>query len=156
MNAQMEKNKINMRWALRIALGFALIWHVGCLASAPISQMGRAAGGAPVSFGSLGGGEGESFWLARYDDVIVATLRAAEALSLEVKTKKIEQDRTFFRFYDTQAENIKLVIERRTATMTAIRFDVGWFGSMAFARLMARQIIFELDESGSFLEDWAY
>jgi hypothetical protein len=81
-------------------------------------------------------------------------LRAGEALSLELQEKTIEDDQTFFRFYDGKKERIGLTIERRTDTMTSISFNVGWFGSVAFGRLFARQIIFELQESGSFLEDW--
>jgi hypothetical protein len=116
--------------------------------------VGSAGSAAPVASNNLGGGEGESFWIAQYDDVIEAVLQAGEVLSLEVKEKKIEQDQAFFRFYDTKAERIDLFIERRTDTMTSILFDVGWFGSVAFGRLMFRQIIFELDEAGDFLEDW--
>jgi len=32
--------------------------------------------------------------------------------------------------------------------------NVGWFGPVAFGRLLAGQIIFELKDSNSFLEDW--
>jgi hypothetical protein len=71
-----------------------------------------------------------------------------------VNQKRIEKDQAFFRFHDAKAEKVDLLIERRTETMTSILFDVGWFGSVAFGRIMFRQIIFELDEAGDFLEDW--
>lgn len=145
-----------MRSGTLIALFIALICSAGCLAPISTTQMGRATGSAPVSLNYLGGGEGESFWIAPYDDVIAATLRAAGALSLEVKEKEVEQDQASFRFYDTKNKSIRLFIERRTDTMTSIKFDVGWFGSVAFGRLMARQIIDELNDSGSFLEDWGF
>jgi hypothetical protein len=115
--------------------------------------MGVAGSNAPVAFNRSGGGQAESFWLANYDDVIEATLRAGETLALEVKERKIEKDQAFIRFYDAKKEKIDLSIERRSDTMTSIKFDVGWFGSVAFGRLMARQIISELNESESFLED---
>ena len=118
--------------------------------------MGTAASSTPVTFNTSGGGQGESFWIAKYDDVIAATLRAGETLSLKVKEKKLEKDQAFFRFYDAKKERIDLFIERRSDTMTSIKFDVGWFGSVAFGRLMAQQIIFELNESDSFLEDWTH
>lgn len=51
---------------------------------------------------------------------------------------------------------IGLSIEWRSDTMTSMKFDVGWFGSVAFGRLMAQQIIAELKESDSFLEDWPH
>jgi len=143
-----------MRIVRLIVLFIVLTFNIGCLSPLAISTMGTAGSNAPVAFNNSGGGKGESFWIAKYDDVIAATSRAGEALSLELKEKKIENDKTFFRFYDAKKERIDLFIERRSDTMTSIKFDVGWFGSVAFGRLMARQIIFELDESGDFLEDW--
>ena len=137
-----------------IALFIFLISNVGCFSPAAISTIGTASSGTPVAFSHMGGGKGESFWIARYDDVTAAALRAGEALSLTVKEKKIELDRTFSRFSDTKDNQIDLFIDRRTDTMTSILFDVGWFGSVAFGRLLSRQIIFELIDSNSFLEDW--
>jgi hypothetical protein len=137
-----------------MALFIFLINTVGCLSPIAMSTIGTAGSGTPAAFGHMGGGKGESFWIARYDDVTAAALRAGEALSLEIKEKKIETDRTFFRFSDAKDNQINLVIDRRTATLTSILFDVGWFGSVAFGRLLARQIIFELKDSNSFLEDW--
>ena len=134
-------------------LGF-LICNVGCLSPIAINTIGAAGSGSPVAFNVLGGGKGESYWIAKYDDVTAAALRAGEALSLEVKEKKIETDRTVIRFSDGQDKKIDLVIDRRTDTMTSILFDVGWFGSVAFGRLLANQIIDELKDSKAFLEDW--
>jgi hypothetical protein len=142
-----------MRLGRLIALFVVLVGNVGCLSPVALNTMGVAGSNAPVAFNHSGGGQGESFWLANYDDVIEATLRAGETLALEVKERKIEKDQAFIRFYDAKKEKIDLSIERRSDTMTSIKFDVGWFGSVAFGRLMARQIISELNESESFLED---
>jgi hypothetical protein len=143
-----------MRIVRLIVLSIVLTCNVGCLSPLAISTMGTTGTSAPVAFNNSGGGKGESFWIAQYDDVIDAVLQAGEVLSLELKEKTIEKDRAFFRFHDDKAERIDLFIERRTDSMTSILFDVGRSGSVAFGRLMARQIIDELDESGSFLEDW--
>jgi len=135
----------------------ALACNAGCVAPVPLNTIGGAAGSnAPVSFNNEGGGRGESFWLAEYKDVIAAALRAGEALSLELKEKRLEDEQTFFRFEDGKGERTDLFIERRTDTMTSIKFRVGWFGSVAFGRLLAGQIIYELVESKSFLEDYSY
>ena len=83
-----------------------------------------------------------------------AALSAGKALSLEIEEKRIEDDQTFIRFYDGKKERIDLFIERRTDTMTSIRFRVGWFGSVAFGRLLARQIMYEVTVAEYFLEDW--
>ena len=143
-----------MRIVRLIALSIVLTCNVGCLSPLAIGTMGTAGSSAPVAFNNSGGGKGESFWIAQYDDVIDAVLQAGEVLSLELKEKTIEKDQAFFRFHDDKAERIDLFIERRTDSMTSILFDVGRSGSVAFGRLMARQIIEELNESGSFLEDW--
>jgi hypothetical protein len=135
----------------------ALVCNAGCVAPVPLNTMGGGAGGsAPVSFNNEGGGRGESFWLAKYKDVIAAILRAAEALSLEIKEKRMEDDQAFFRFQDDKGERIDLFVERRTHTMTSIKFRVGWFGSVAFGRLFARQLIYELTASESFLQNDTY
>ena len=131
-----------------------LICNVGCLSPVAMTTMEAAGSGAPVAFNHLGRGKSESYYIARYDNVTAAAVRAAEAVTLEVKEKQIGKDRAFFRFSDAKGKTIDLFIDRRTATMTSILFDVGWFGSVAFGRLLSDQITFELYESDSFLEDW--
>ena len=143
-----------MRIVKLIALCLVVVCNVGCLSSIGASTLGTAGGNAPVAFSNTGGGRGESYWIAEYDDVVEATLRAGEVLSLALDEKKIEEDQAFFRFHDDKDQRIDLFIERRTVTMTSIRFNVGRSGSVAFGRLMARQIINELDKSGSFLEEY--
>lgn len=146
-----------MRLRFVLMVGWCLIGLCtgGCLSSQAISTMGTAGGLAPVSFTNSGGGKGESYWLAKYEDVIAAVSRAGEALSLEVKEEKTEENEAFYQFSDTRGQRIELIIESHTDTVTSIQFDVGLWGSQAFGRLMARQIVFELDESGAFLEDWS-
>ena len=143
-----------MRTVRLILLLIVLTLNVGCISPIAISTMGSVGSNAPVIFHNSGGGKGESFWIAKYNDVITATLRAGAALSLELKEQKIEKDQTFFRFYDATKEKIDLFIVRRSDTMTSLKFDVGWFGSVTFGHLMVRQIIDELVDSGGFLENW--
>ena len=111
-------------------------------------------GGAPVAFHSAGGGKGDSAWLAHYDDVVQATLRAGEALSLKLEKKEIGINQSVFLFKDDKEKGLEILIERRTATMTHARFNVGLFGSTSMGRLMARQIVFEMTEADAFLQDW--
>ena len=138
-----------------VALCIFLSCLVGCLSPIAITTIGAAGSGAPAAFNHLGGGRGESYWIARYDDVTSAAERAAKVLSLEVKEKRIGKERSFFRFSDDEDKTIDLTIDRRTATMTSAVFDVGWFGSVAFGHLLVKQIESELIESDSFLEDWS-
>ena len=153
MNFELGK-KIRMRIVRSTALLIFLICNVGCISPLAINAVGSAGSAAPVASNNLGGGRGETFWIAQYDDVIEAVLKAGEVLSLELRQKEIEQDQAFFRFLDAKAERIDLFIERRTDTMTSILFNVGWFGSVAFGRLMFNQIIYELDKARDFLEHW--
>jgi hypothetical protein len=109
---------------------------------------------APVAFSNAGRGKGDSCWLAHYDDVVQATHKAGEALSLRINNKQIEKNKAFFKFIDQMEKEMDVLIERRTETMTYARFDVGLFGSKAMGRLMVRQIVFEMAKAGAFLRGW--
>lgn len=91
--------------------------------------------------------------MARYADVVDATLRAGQVLSLELLEKKVESDRTVFRYGYSRGEKAEILVEDRTATMTSVQIDFGMSGSIAFARLMGREIAVELAKAGAFLED---
>jgi hypothetical protein len=75
--------------------------------------------------------------IARNEDVITAALSAGEALSLELKKRKIEEEHALLQYYYGKESRVDLRIERRTNTLTSILFDVGRSGSIAFGRLMA-------------------
>jgi hypothetical protein len=77
----------------------------------------------------------------------------AEALSLDAKEEKIEDNRASFRYIDGKGKRIDIHIERRTDTITSIRIDVGIFGSRGMARLVLEQIIDEVVEAGDYVED---
>ena len=145
---------IRVRIVRPTVLLIILICNAGCLPPLAINTAGTAGSATPVASNNLGGGRGETFWMAEYRDVIKAVLQAGENLSLEITEERIEQDRAFFRFQDAKGDRIDLVIERRTDTMTYILFNVGWFGSVAFGRLMFSQIISELDEAGDFIKGY--
>jgi len=143
-----------MKGGRLLALVYLLVGLAGCAAPIALGTMETAGSSAPVVFNHLRGGQEESYCIAKYDAVIAATLRAGEALSLEVQEKKVEKDQAYFRFCDAKKDKIDVFVERRSDTMTSIKLDVGWLGSLAFERLLAQQIISELTQSKSFLEDW--
>jgi Protein of unknown function (DUF3568) len=145
-----------MKIGTLLTLLFPLVCIVGCLSPIALSTMESTGNETPVVLNHIGRGQGEGFFFAKYDDVTAATLRAAEALSLEVTEKKVEKNHTFFRFYDAVEDRIDVFIVHRSDTMTSIKYDVGWFGTIAFGRLMFRQIISELHRSKSFLQDWKH
>ena len=78
-----------MRLGTFIVIFIILVCNVGCLSPLILNTMGPVASSSPVAFNNSGGGQGESFWIAKYDHVIAATLRAGETPSLEVKEKKL-------------------------------------------------------------------
>jgi hypothetical protein len=108
---------------------------------------------SPVAFNFLSSRKIESFWLAPFDQVVKATESAAGALALAVAEREIGADTATYRFRDRKAEQLRLVVEQRTAALTAIHFDVGDGGSVALARLFGRQIIIELTEAGVFSDE---
>ena len=114
-----------------------------------------AIGTAPVVGQHLGAGEGDSFWAAGYDDVVQATLGAGEKLSLELKHEDIGEDRAELHYVDDWDTEIYLLIEHRTNTVTRVRFDAGSNEFSGFARLLAQQIIHELNDADAFFVDWS-
>lgn len=132
-------------------IGLVLPGLSGCTAPLVFQGVGS---GAPVAFNSVGRAKGDSAWLARYDDVVQATMRAGKALSLKLKKKQIEPSQSNFDFSDDKGNKLQILIERRTETITYARFNVGWFGSRSMGRLMARQVVYEMVEANAFLRDW--
>ena len=146
-------SKRALKWLALILLTIILD---GCLPAVAIQAVGSAAGGAAPSASEYrGAGKAESYFIAHYDDVIQAVLNSGTTLSLELKEKKVDEDRAYLQYYAGKESRINILIEPQTETMTSSLFDVGWNGSLAFGRLMARQINFELEEAGAFLVDWA-
>ncbi|CAB1074383.1 hypothetical protein D1AOALGA4SA_2202 [Olavius algarvensis Delta 1 endosymbiont] len=66
----------------------------------------------------------------------------------------IDPEQSTFHFVDDKGNKMKILIERRTETMTYARLKVGWFGSRSMGRLMARQIVYEMIETDAFLRNW--
>ena len=100
-------------------------------------------------------GKSDSFWIARYDDIVQATLRAGEKLSLTLKEKEIEEGKTRLLFVDDQDHEISILIERRTESVTRGRFEVGSNENLGSARLFGQQLIDEINDAGAFLVDWS-
>ena len=130
------------------ALCLFLMALFGCAAPLVLQGLGSI---TPAAFHSSGSGEGDSAWLARYDDVVQATLHAAEVLSLKVEKKEIGEGQAVFQFMDGKGKKLDVRIEHRTETVTYARFSVGLFGSRAIGQLLVRQIIFELNKEHKFL-----
>lgn len=148
-----QRQEISMRLFMLITLLVVFMCSSGCSAPVALGIIGAAGSDGPVVFNHLSGGKSESYCIAKYDDVVAAVLNAGDALSLEVKEKKVDKNLAVIRYCDAKNESIDLSVERRSDTMTSIKLDVGWFGSVAFSRLMARQIISELNKSKSFLDE---
>ena len=132
---------------------FCLLLMGPCGCTAPLALQGLSSA-SPVAFNSTGTGRGDSAWLARYDDVVQATLRAGEVLSLDLEKKEIGENQTNIRYVDGKEKKFDILIERRSETVTYARFSVGLFGSRSVGQLLVRQIIFELNEEGKFLREW--
>jgi hypothetical protein len=123
----------------------------GC--TVPLAVQGIS-GASPVAYSYLGKGKSESSWLARYDDVVEATLQAGKTLSLELKERKTGENTTLLLYADRLGDKMNVRVESRTDALTWIRFDVGLFGPISMSRLMARQIKFEVAKAGAYLRDW--
>jgi hypothetical protein len=144
----------------RNALALVVLWLLltgtygcGCLTG---SSFTIGTGAAETGASSFEMGRVRSFQVARYDDVIEATRRAAEALSLEQKEEKIADNLTSFSYLDDKKTSIHITVERRSDSLSYIVIHTGLFGSKAMAIVIMKQIINELAEAGKYLEEWKH
>ena len=134
-----------------LALVVFFIVTNGCTSTLIVGGMSTASSGATSVSGS--GTKVESYQIADYQTVISATLQAAKTLTLNVEKETIDIDRASFRFSDNNDRAVDVILEQRTATMTYIKVDSGWFGPFGMGRLLMRQILVELGASGASLKD---
>ena len=140
------------KFASVIAIGaIFLCFSSGCTTGTLISGMSSASSG--VSHTSGPGSKVVSYKIVPYEDAVKGTIRAAEALSLENKKKEIKESRAKLRYADEKDQVVDIIIERRTATITTIQADAGFFGPKGFSRLMLLQILKELNKTGVYPED---
>ena len=129
----------------------------GCISPcllAPSVTIGSSAGQAGVS--RYERGKIVSFELARYEHVVEATRRAGDALSLQLQKQASNGDQTTLEYVDGQDKQIKVFVERRTATLTYIWIDVGLFGPKGLALVMLNQIIHEIGSASHYLQGWTH
>lgn len=133
-------------------LGVLLMICSGCMAPVAFQAAGAIGGASPVAMNLAEKGKVESYWVARYDDVVAATERAAQVLSLELLEKNTVQDRTSFRYGYSKGQKVQILVQYQTATMTSAQIDYGVAGAAAFANLLGREIAVELHKANAFLE----
>jgi Protein of unknown function (DUF3568) len=134
-----------------LAVIVPLIIASGCSIPLLMSGMSAAPGGA--SYVSSIDGKIATYQIASYKDVLTATRRAAESLSLEVEKEEIAAEQALFQFADLKGHKVDLVIEQRTATMTYLEVDTGWFGHHGMGHLLLSQILNEISEAGESRQD---
>jgi Protein of unknown function (DUF3568) len=151
-----ENREVKIACKRTAALGWlCAVWLLGggCQLPMALGTFESIGGASPTAVHHLGRGKAESFWLARFEDVVKGTESAGQTLSVRLTEKKVEDGQAFFRFSDDRGDDIAITIERRTARVTSIHLDAGYFGSIAFVNLFARQIVVELIEAGVFPDD---
>jgi len=125
-----------------------------CLLGPSSVTIGSSAGQAGVS--RYESGKLKSFEVARYEDVVEAARRAGEALSLELRREATEVNKATLYYIAGEKEEVKVLIERRTDTLTYIQIDVGFFGSKGLALVIINQIIHEIASEGKYLQEWSH
>lgn len=113
-------------------------------------------GASPVVADYLEAGRIDSFWIARYDDVLIAVARTETRLSLNTGEKTFEDGRATLLYTDDRNNKIHIRIERQTETVTRARIDVGSDKFLGLARLIGRQVVAELNEMNGFAADWTH
>jgi hypothetical protein len=139
---------------LVLAVGYGCAGCISPCLFGPSVNVGSSTGQAGVSRYETG--RVKSLELARYEDVVEATRRAGEAISLELQKEATDTDRTTLSYIDGKNEKVKVLIERRTATLTYVQIDVGLFGSKGLALVVINQIIYEISSRGGYLQGWSH
>lgn len=146
-------------------LSLATIWLVlatvwGCAAClspvclGPSATVGSSASEAGIS--RYESGKVKSYELAHYQDVVEATRRAGETLSLKLQKETTNAEESTFYYIDDKNEKVKVTIEPRTDTLTQIEIDVGFFGSKGLALVVINQILHEIASEGKYLQEWKH
>jgi len=120
----------------------------GCTACIVSSAATVGAGAADAGVTNFEMGRVTRFEVAPYEDVIEASRRATEELSLDLDKEKLEEDRASSSYLDDKDQRIDLLIERRTETITYIKVDVGIFGPKGLGLLVLNKILIELAQHG--------
>jgi hypothetical protein len=139
---------------LVLTVGYGCSACIGSCLLGPSVTVGSSAGQAGIS--GYENGKVKSFEIARYEDVVAAARRAGEAISLELRREATDVDKTTLNYIGGKNEKVKVLIERRTATLTYIEIDVGFFGSKELALVMINQIIHEIASEGKYLQEWSH
>ncbi len=82
------------------------------------------------------------------EDALASTSRVAADLSLKPLGEEQASGRVRCVFRDDRGDDIIVVVERHTATMTLITVDVGAFGEISFASLFMKQVLADLAKTG--------
>ena len=120
-----------------------------------VTALPSVLGASPVVADYLEAGRIDSFWVAGYDDVLTALMRAEKRLSLNAGEKTFEDGRATLRYTDDLENKIDIRIERQTETVTRARIDVGSDRFLGLARLIGRQVVAELNDMNGFRADWS-
>ena len=140
------------------AMWLVLVTGWGCAAClspvylGPSATVGSSAGEAGIS--RYESGKVKSYELAHYQDVVEATRRAGEALSLKLQKETTNTEKSTFYYIDDKNEKVEVTIEPRTDTLTYIEIDVGFFGSKGLALVVINQIAHEIASEGKYLREW--
>ncbi|MEP4377776.1 MAG: hypothetical protein ABJ215_17915 [Alphaproteobacteria bacterium] len=133
----------------RVLVLTAALALAGCAAPA-VSLLSPAISGVPAVSDFVGSGASDSYWVARYEDVVVASRRAGATFGLSTELDDETPARTILRLVDRTEAGVRLRIEPRTDSLTFIKFG----GPAGMTRLMSRQIAHELEAADAFLVDW--
>ena len=142
-------NRIQLLRRVIALIGLVLMVN-GCTTSLVVGSMSAAPSGATYASGL--GGKIESYQLVNFEVTVNATRQAAENLSLNLKQETVDADRASFRFMDNGDRRADVVIERRTATMTYLAVNTGWFGAHGMGQLLMKQILDEISDAGNLSE----
>lgn len=138
-----------MRAALLAAMvGVGLLGGAGC---AGVETAALSAGLAAAESGVtvLGRGKAQVYEVVKVGDAVEAVRRVAASLSLEPRGEHANDIRSRLTYRDERGDTIVVSVERRTATLSLLRADVGLLGDVGMSKTFLVHVSQEIRRMGA-------
>lgn len=107
-----------------------------------LAMLGAASSAASSGSAVYKRGKLNASWMASFDQVVAAGEAAFDDLDMTVTKSKGDEKKGKWAIVavNDDKNKVKLKVDRKTASLTEFRLDVGWFGKEPTARLILKRM----------------
>lgn len=131
----------------RVIFAGAMLALAGCTGLEP-AALTAGASVAQTGVTIFDKGKARTAEQVSFDQALGAAQHAAANLSLKLLREEQKRNRVRCVYTDDRCDDIIVVVEGHTATMTLITVDVGALGEISFASLFMKQVLADLAKVG--------